>query len=47
MAMLAAGFCTGLAASDRHDLDEHERKILKAAGTALRAAAEKLWPPNK
>ncbi len=40
--MLAAGFCYGLADSDRHHFDEHERKILIAAARALRAAGEKL-----
>ena len=49
-AMLAAGFCMGLAQRYPLDIDENERKILKEAGRALRAAALKVWtsekPPN-
>jgi hypothetical protein len=44
MAILAAGFCTGLSETDRFAFDEHDRKILKTAGTALLALTTK--PPN-
>lgn len=43
-AMLAAGYCTGLAFKDTPLLDKYDRKMLKIAGRALYALTKEHWP---
>jgi len=44
---LCAGFCVGLSVTKRFSFDESERKILKSAGLALRAAGMQLYKQSR
>jgi hypothetical protein len=42
--LLSAGFCLGMSVRENMPFTKHDRKILKMAGKALRAACVELWP---
>lgn len=43
-AMLAAGYCMGMALRETKLLDRYDRKMLKIAGRALYALTKAHWP---